>query len=106
MNKRSKACDIPQAVKKAVWKRDKKRCIYCGNCEAMPNAHYIPRSKGGLGIEKNIVTLCRNCHYNFDQTDLRPYYKEFIQEYLKSCYKDWKKEDLVYTKWTNQVIKL
>lgn len=106
MNKRSKACDIPQAVKKAVWERDKKRCIYCGNCEAMPNSHYIPRSKGGLGIEKNIVTLCRNCHYNFDQTDLRPYYKEFIEDYLKSHYKDWKKEDLVYTKWTNQVIKL
>lgn len=106
MNKRSKACDIPQAVKKAVWERDKKRCIYCGNCEAMPSCHFIPRSKGGLGIEKNIVTLCRNCHYNFDQTDLRPYYKEFIEDYLKSIYKDWKKEDLVYTKWTNQVIKL
>lgn len=30
----------------------------CGSSYAMPNAHYIARAQGGLGIEENIVTLC------------------------------------------------
>ena len=58
-SKRSKATDIPMSVKKKVWERDCGRCVVCGNhCNVMPNAHYIPRSKGGLGIEENIITLC------------------------------------------------
>ena len=70
-SKRSKACDILQKVKEAVWERDGHRCIICHSRIAMPNAHFIPRSKGGLGIEENIVTLCTNfseckCHYKFD----------------------------------------
>ena len=32
----------------------------------MPNAHYISRAHGGLGIEENIVTLCLDCHNNYD----------------------------------------
>ena len=82
-SKRSKACDIPARVKKAVWERDKQHCIYCGSVRAMPNAHFISRAKGGLGIEENIVTLCQNCHYNFDMTDMREHYKEYIENYLK-----------------------
>lgn len=96
-SKRSKACDISQKVKKAVLERDK-YCIYCGRTNAMPNAHYIPRSKGGLGIEQNIVTLCYNCHYNYDMTDMRQHYKEYIRNYLMSKYPDWKEEDLIYRK--------
>lgn len=97
-SKRSKACDISQNVKKAVWERDLNRCIYCGCGQAMPNAHYIPRSKGGLGIEQNIVTLCINCHNNYDITDMRSHYKEYIENYLKGKYKNWSKEELIYKK--------
>lgn len=95
-SKRSKACDIPARVKKAVWERDKQHCIYCGSVRAMPNAHFISRAKGGLGIEENIVTLCQNCHYNFDMTDMREYYKEYIENYLKKKYPNWDKENLIY----------
>lgn len=53
-SKRSKATDIPQKVKQAVWERDGGRCVVCGCCRnVMPNAHFISRSKGGLGIEEN-----------------------------------------------------
>lgn len=45
MNKRSKACDISQKVKKKVWERDNHRCIICGSPYAMPNAHYISRAQ-------------------------------------------------------------
>lgn len=71
-SRRSKACDIPQAVKKKVWARDQGRCVFCGNDRnVMPNAHVVPRSDGGLGIEENIVTACtrlteNDCHYRFD----------------------------------------
>lgn len=97
-SKRAKACDISQAVKKKVWERDQEQCIVCHNPQAMPNAHYIPRSHAGLGIEQNIVTLCQTCHHNYDNTDKRPIYKEYIRNYLKSKYADWSEENLIYKK--------
>ena len=97
--KRSKACDIPMSVKKVVWERDGQRCIVCGNHQAMPNAHFIPRSQGGLGIEKNIVTLCRDCHFKYDNTDKRPYFREFIKHYLRGKYgANWSEDKLIYKK--------
>ena len=97
-SKRSKACDITQAVKKKVWERDKQRCIICGNSQAMPNAHFIPRSKGGLGVEENIVTLCQNCHISYDQSQKRSGYQMLIRCYLKTKYADWSEEKLIYKK--------
>lgn len=86
------------SVKKAVWDRDEHRCIVCGNPQAMPNAHFISRAKGGLGIEQNIVTLCLKCHRNYDQTVQRPIYREYIKNYLKAKYPDWNECDLIYKK--------
>lgn len=99
----TKECDISQEVKQKVWERDKHRCIYCGSWNASPNAHFIPRSHLGLGIEENIVTLCPNCHHNFDHTDLRACYKEYIREYLKDKYPNWDEKNLVYRKWNSEL---
>lgn len=95
---RSKACNIPTKVKWIVWERDNHCCIYCGSTRAMPNAHFISRAKGGLGIEENIVTLCYNCHYNYDMTDMREYYREHIENYLKRKYPKWDKQNLIFKK--------
>ena len=71
-SRRSKATDIPQKVKQAVWERDGGRCVICGNTHnVMPNAHFISRANGGLGIEENVVTLCteltpNKCHRKYD----------------------------------------
>ena len=97
-SKQSKACDITQKVKEIVWERDRHRCIICGNHRAMPNAHYIARSHGGLGIPQNIVTLCHDCHFAYDMTTLRKEYKNIIQAYLKGKYDDWNEQDLIYRK--------
>lgn len=97
-SKRTKACEIPMSVKKIVWERDFGRCIYCGNAQASPVCHYIARSHGGLGIPENIVTLCNDCHREFDQTTNHKRYKEFIKHYLESKYTYWNEEDLVYKK--------
>lgn len=100
-SKRTKALDITKKVKDTVWERDGERCIRCGTHCAMPNAHYIPRSKGGLGIEENIVTLCIKCHYEYDETFKREEIGSFIERYLKKKYPEWDKEKLIYRKWSN-----
>ena len=101
MRKSTKACDISQKVKEAVWQRDKCKCICCGNPNAMPNAHFIARSQLGLGIEQNIVTLCSKCHYNYDHTTRREEYRDYIRNYLVSKYDDWNEESLIYKKYGN-----
>ena len=97
-SKRTKALDISQRVKKAVWERDVGRCIVCGHYNAMPNAHYIPRSQGGLGVEQNIVTLCQVCHRDYDQSDQRAALRIWIRLYLQLQYADWDEQALVYKK--------
>ena len=97
-SKRSKACDISQSVKRIVFDRDNGRCIFCGSSQAMPNAHFIPRSKGGLGIEQNVVTACLICHHKLDQTSERKQMLEYTKNYLMSKYDNWMIESLVYKK--------
>lgn len=99
--KRSKACDISQKVKQIVWERDNHSCVICGNTyNVMPNAHYIRRSKGGLGIEENVFTACtrltkNDCHYKFDEYGIG---KEKVKEHLQSHYPDWDEKNLIYRK--------
>lgn len=97
--KMSKACDISAATKRKVWERDGGCCIICGNPNARPNAHYIRRSQGGLGVEQNIVTLCYKCHDAFDNGDKRQEYGQEIEGYLKACYRNWDPDKLIYRKW-------
>lgn len=99
MSKRSKACDITKKVKDIVWERDEHKCIICGSYQAMPNAHYIARSHGGLGIPQNIVTLCLQCHFDYDNGKYHKEYKKLIQSHLKAIYGDeWNEEKLIYKK--------
>ena len=99
MHKSTKLCDIPMAVKKRVWERDDHQCVICGSTyTAAPNAHYIPRSHLGLGIEENIVTLCMSCHCDYDNSAKRPYYAALIRMHLKRCYPDWDESKLTYKK--------
>ncbi len=97
-SRRSKACDIPPWVKRAVWERDNHCCIICGSPMAMPNSHYIRRSQGGLGIEENIVTMCLRCHSMYDQGIDRKAMEGYVRDYLKSKYPDWDEEKLIYKK--------
>lgn len=104
---RSKATDISMNVKEKVWERDKHICVVCGNnYNVMPNAHYISRTKGGLGIEQNVVTLCteltkNKCHrkYDFGTKEERERIGLKIKKYLQSKYDNWNEEDLIYKKW-------
>ena len=107
MKERTKALAIPREVKKAVAERDScdgwPCCIICGipaptaDPLAFSNAHYISRAQGGLGIEKNILTLCPKCHRLFDgvgREEARP----ILRRFLRGHYDGWKEEDLYFKK--------
>lgn len=96
MHKSTRACAISKEVKKRVYERDKGLCIICGVC-GLPEAHVIPRSALGLGIEENIVTLCRDCHRLYDRTK-RQEYGEIIRNYMRTQYPDWDNIKKTYQK--------
>lgn len=100
MNTRTKFTNISQDTKKKVYERDNGCCILCGKpvYESLANAHIIPRSKGGLGIEENIVTLCPECHHDFDQSTKRKQIYEIIKRYIVKCYQGWTEEKMIYKK--------
>ncbi len=105
-SKRSKATDIPQKVKQHVWERDGGACVICGSMiNVMPNAHFIRRSQGGLGIEQNVFTACtrlsqNDCHYRFDNDALfREKQSAKLREYFKRNYPNWNERNLVYRKY-------
>lgn len=107
MKDRTRALSIPMSVKKAVADRDSvdgwPNCILCGKPAptssplSFSNAHYISRAHGGLGIEKNILTLCPRCHRLYDgvgREEVRP----ILARHLKACYADWNESELTYQK--------
>lgn len=97
MNRRTRALQISAAVKRRVYERDGGRCVLCG-APGGPVAHYQSRAQGGLGIEENVVTLCRDCHRSCDQTAARPYLRRTLAEYLRNQYADWDDVRLSYRK--------
>ena len=99
MHKRTKALAISKAVKAAVYARDGGCCVLCGSPRGLPCCHYLSRAQGGLGIEENIVTLCDNCHREYDQGYHRQEIRAELREYLKKQYPDWDESKLVYDKW-------
>ncbi len=100
MNQRTKALAITKRTKDIVYERDNHRCILCGSPYGAPNAHYISRGQGGLGIEQNVVTLCWDCHRAYDQSIAREEMGEEIKKYLQSKYPDWDEQKLYYRKWS------
>lgn len=95
--RRTKATAIPREVKDEVWERDG-WCVYCGEPFSLPNAHFIARSQGGLGVKENILTLCSACHRRYDQSPDRKAMREYFREYLKSKYPNWDESKLIYRK--------
>ena len=99
-SKRAKACDISPKVRAVVAERDGGICIIkgCGQV-GIPNAHYIPRGQGGLGIEQNVVSLCMDCHHDYDNGGQRKEIGKQIKEYLQNYYPNWNELNLKYDKW-------
>ena len=59
---------IPSAVKQAVWKRDRGKCIECGSQDNLHFDHILPFSKGGSSVlVENIQLLC--ARHNLQKSD-------------------------------------
>lgn len=60
--------------------------------------------RGGLGIEENILTLCRLCHDAFDNgtATMRQEIGNYCRDYLKALYPGWDEKNLIYRKEYNQ----
>lgn len=101
-SRRSKATAISKKVKDIVYERDNGCCVVCGK-RGLPEAHYISRQRGGLGIEQNIVTLCRDCHhlYDFGDKTMKETIRYTIKEYLTMHYPDLNEKDLIFKKWSD-----
>ena len=102
-SKRSKATDIPLSVRQEVYERSGGYCETCGRYRddiGYSNSHYIPRSKGGLGIKENILHQCEICHYKMDHgaRDPRARMKQLARLALEKHYGDFDDEDLKYKK--------
>ena len=105
-SKRAKALAISEDTRNKVWCRDAGRCVWCrlkqnwSGYPGIPEAHYIPRSKGGLGIPENVLTLCRPHHdlYDHGTREQREIMKMEFSEYLKQWHPGWDEEKLYYKK--------
>lgn len=98
MKKSTKACDISKSVRKQVMDRDDGRCFICSSFEGIQIAHYIPRSRMGLGIPQNLACMCYLCHSDYDNGRFRNEYQEVFKRYLQSKYDDWDETQLTYKK--------
>lgn len=101
-HRQTKETEIPRLVKEAVWYRDKRKCIFCGKIVPMfyANAHLVPRSSGGLGIEENIFTACEDCHREQDNGLNSKEYDLKAENHLKGIYgANWDKKKLIYRKY-------
>jgi 5-methylcytosine-specific restriction endonuclease McrA len=101
MNKRTKACAIKPKVREAVERRDGGMCIFCGH-PGRGEAHFISRAHGGLGIEENLLTVCRPCHDMLDNSENRNMMLIIAEHHLREHYKNWNKESLIYDKWRKE----
>ena len=97
--------DIPLSVRNKVKDRDSidgvACCIYCGSPYGIEIAHFVPRSKGGMGKETNLACLCRKCHSALDNgadTQKAKDIKETFRYWLMRNYPDWEEEKQIYRK--------
>lgn len=96
MSERKNRTDISEKARKAAHIRDGGRCVYCGRTDKpLELAHFISRAQGGLGIPQNLVSLCGDCHKDYDgekHSEMRPY----LEQYLKSKYSNWDESILIF----------
>lgn len=53
---------IPHEIRRAVYERDKYRCVTCGTHLDLSLDHIVAWSKGGQDDADNLQTLCRSCN--------------------------------------------
>ena len=114
MAKYTKLLQFSKETREKILERDNYGCLFCrlgyhivgknlSNLEfnVFDIMHFINKSQMGLGIEENGVCGCRWHHHLLDNGNkgLRQEMLSIMEEYLKSPYENWDKDNLVYKKW-------
>lgn len=97
-NRLTKATDITKHVRQEVLVRDNAKCIICGSMYGLSLHHFVPRSKCGMGISENLVTLCRHCHFKVHNNS-KLNFQSRIKIYLDTLYPGFKKTDRIHNKY-------
>jgi len=94
--------NIPNALRKAVYRRDSYACALCDSSQGLQVHHVIPRGEGGTNCIHNLITLCSYCHshvhgrplYDTDVTaeDVNQACVEYLADYYARDWNPWKKE--------------
>ena len=113
----TKLLQFDKETREKICERDNYSCIFCKISYHTKNMnlsnlefnifdimHFIPKSKLGLGLEENGVCWCSVHHLWLDNghKGLRKEMLSIMEEYLKQCYPEWNKENLVYKKWSTK----
>lgn len=119
MNNRTKLLQFNKKMLEEIFIRDNYTCIFCKINYKMPinynitelkikdPMHYIPKSRGGLGIRKNGACGCRYHHNMYDNAKsktTKEEMKKIFKSYLKNIENNWKEEDLKYNKYKHKNI--
>ena len=102
MTSRTKALSITEKVRREVYERDSYDgapcCAACGTPHNLSLHHIVPRSLSGLGIPRNLVVLCAECHDIADhgKPGERWVIRSHIEEIMKTQYPGWSESQLRY----------
>ena len=105
MHERTRKLQFDAKTRQVIRDRDE-WCIFCKVGYKPPKyslpptdiMHIVPRSQGGLGVERNGVYGCRAHHDLLDHTANRKEMMQYIENYMKGFYPDWNREELYYRK--------
>lgn len=62
---RQQASYVPTLSNKALFRRDRHTCLYCGTAfydSELTRDHVVPTSRGGKDTWANVVTACKRCN--------------------------------------------
>jgi hypothetical protein len=103
MNKRTKALQFDKETTQAIFERDSFSCIVCGSNQIDVKPHHIKfKSRGGMGVLQNGVTLCRHCHdksHGKVKDVSQKYMYELFTLYIARIYGEWNETLVVYNKY-------
>ena len=94
------SANIPNALRKAVYRRDGYRCALCDSTKYIQIHHCVPRGKGGTNSIQNLITLCSDCHAmahgaavvawdDIDESAIAQAVIEYLADYYAPCWSPW-----------------
>lgn len=108
----AKAHEFGKKAREEIWKRDGGQCIFCRRSyyeeestwygrQMLTVMHYVPRSRGGLGIPENGAIGCVFHHDMLDNgyKGRREEMLRIFRDYLEHKYQGWNENRLIYDKW-------